>query len=74
MEDAYQEVPYPAEPEPKKGLNGWQIALIVVAALIVVCCLCLLIVLIFAPLLLGPSVGNVFSTVIETMEAMTPMP
>lgn len=73
MEDAYREEPYP-QPEPKRGLSGWLIALIVVAAIIVICCLCLLVVLVFAPILLGPSVGNVFSTVIETMEAMTPMP
>jgi hypothetical protein len=73
MEDTYQEVSYP-QPEPKKGLTGWQIALIVVAALIVVCCLCLLVTLVFVPVVLGPSFGNVFSTVIETVEAMTPMP
>ena len=65
----YQEVGY-SEPEPKKGMSGWLIALIVVAALIVICCIC-----IFASLLLlGPAVGDVFSTVIETYEAMTPVP
>jgi hypothetical protein len=72
MDDAYQEyqgVGAP-EPEPKKRMSGWLIALIVVAALVVICCVC-----IFASLLLlGPEMGDVFSTVIETMEAMTPVP
>ena len=71
MEDAYEEVGYSGpEPEPKKRMSGWLIALIVIAALVVVCCLCIFLSL----LLLGPAVGNVFSTVIETMEAMTPVP
>jgi len=73
MEDAYQEVPY-SEPEPKKGMSGWLIALIIIAALVAICCLCFLIVAVLAPTLLGPAVGNVFSTIIETVEATTPMP
>jgi hypothetical protein len=73
MEDAYQEVPY-SEPEPKKGMSGWLIALIIIGALVVICCLCLLIVVVLAPTLLGPAMGNVFSTIIETVEATTPMP
>ena len=68
MEDAYQD-PY-FEPEPKKGMSGWLIALIIIAALLVICCLCLCL-----SLLLGaPAIGNVFSTVVETVEALTPMP
>ncbi|MFN2164709.1 MAG: hypothetical protein ACK2U9_00430, partial [Anaerolineae bacterium] len=56
--------------EPRKGMSGWLIALIIVLVLIVLCCICA-----FALVLLsGPAVGNVFSTVIETIEAMTPMP
>ena len=73
MEDAYQEVPY-SEPEPKKGMSGWLIALIIIGALIVICCLCLLIFVVLTPTLLGPAMGNVFSTIIETVEATTPMP
>ena len=73
MEDAYQEVPY-SEPEPKKGMSGWLIALIIIASLVAVCCLCFLIVLVLAPVLFGPTFGNVFSTIIETVEAATPMP
>ena len=67
MEDANQEVPYS---EPKRGMSGWLIALIIVAALLVVCCLCLLL----SFLLLGPEIGNVLSTVVETWEAVTPLP
>ena len=73
MEESHQEVLY-SEPEPKRGLPGWQISLIIVAALIVICCVCFLVSLLLFPVLLGPEVGNVFSTIIETMEAMTPMP
>ena len=73
MEDSYEEVAY-SEPEPKKGMSGWVIALIIIAALIVICCVCLLIVMLLAPALLGPTFGNVFSTIVETVEATTPMP
>lgn len=66
--DTYQDDYY--EPEPKRGMSGWMIALIVVLVLIVVCCLCAC----AAFLLAGPTIGNVFSTVIETIEVMTPMP
>ena len=60
---------YP-EPEPKKKLSGWLIALIVIVVLIIACCLCGLV----AMLLAGPAIGNSFSTVIESIEIMTPMP
>ena len=60
----YQE-PYAYEPEPKKKMSGWIIALIVVLVLIVVCCVCSCL----AMLLLGPSVGTVFSDIVLTMEA-----
>jgi hypothetical protein len=73
MEESHQEVLY-SEPEPKRGLTGWQIALIIVAALIVICCICFLVSLLFFPVVLGPELGNVFSTIIETVEAMTPTP
>ena len=73
MEESHQELLY-SEPEPKRRLTGWQIALIIVAALIVICCVCFLVSLLLFPLVLGPEVGNVFSTIIETMEAMTPVP
>jgi flagellar basal body-associated protein FliL len=66
--DTYQRDYY--EPQPKKGMSGWLIALIAVLALIVVCCICACLALLLA----GPAVGNVFSTVVETVEAMTPVP
>ena len=70
QEETYQqdEYAYDYEPEPKKGMSGWLIALIVVLVLIVACCICAC----AALLLAGPEIGNVFSTIIETMEA--PMP
>jgi hypothetical protein len=69
QEDTYQDEYY-YEPEPKKGMSGWLIALIVVLVLIVACCLCACV----AFWLAGPSIGNVFSSVIETLEVYTPMP
>lgn len=74
MQEPYQPEPRmsqePYAPEPKKKMSGWLIALIVVLVLIVLCCLCGLVIW----LLMGPAVGNVFSTIIETVEATTPMP
>ena len=74
MGDTYQEEPYQDEyyyePEPRRGMSGWLIALIVVLVLIVVCCICVCL----AFWLMGPAVGNTFSTIIETMEALTPVP
>ena len=69
MEDVQQEVTG-FETEPKKKLSGWVIALIIVAALVVICCVCA----ILSDLLLGPVTGEVFSTILETVEAMTPVP
>ena len=57
-------------PAPRRGLSGWLIALIVVAVLVALCCLCACVVL----ALLAPATGNVFSTIVETMEAVTPVP
>jgi len=57
-------------PAPRKGLSGWLIALIVIAAIVVLCCLCACV----AWVLLTPAVGNVFSSIIETVEVVTPVP
>jgi hypothetical protein len=54
-------------------MSGWVIALIVIAVLIIVCCCCVFLVLFVGPLVFGPSIGNVFSTVIEAM-TVTPVP
>ena len=67
-DETYAEDTY--EDTPKRGLSGWLIALIIVVVLATVCVLCLCLVLV----LLGPAVGNTFSTIIETVEAVTPMP
>jgi flagellar basal body-associated protein FliL len=69
MEELYEDGTYD-QPEPKKGMSGWLIALLVVVALIVLCCICF----IAALLLLGPTMGTTFSTIIETIEAITPTP
>jgi hypothetical protein len=68
-DDVYQDIDYEA-PEPKKGMSGWLIALIVLLVFIVLCCVCLFGVLV----MLGPAVGNTFSTIVGTLEATTPMP
>jgi hypothetical protein len=68
-EDPNQEEVY-YEPAPRRGMSGWLIALIVLLVLVVLCCICIC----AAGLLMGPAIGNVFSTVVETMEAMTPVP
>jgi hypothetical protein len=65
--DEVYEDEYYYEPEPRRGMSGWLIALIVVAVIIVVCCVCACL----AALFLGPTIGNTFSTIIESM---TPMP
>lgn len=54
----------------RRGLSPWLIALIVVLALILICCACLCL----GVLLLGPEMGETFSTIIETIEVMTPVP
>jgi hypothetical protein len=58
------------ETPPKRGMSGWLIALIIVLALAAVCLVCVCLAL----WLVGPAVGNTFSTIIETIEATTPMP
>ncbi len=72
MEDTYQD-DYYYEPEPKRGLSGWLIALIVILALIVVCCICAVVVMAVL-LLVGPAVGSTFSTIIEEIMTVTPVP
>ena len=72
MQDEYQQVPY-TQPEPKKQLTAGQITLIVIAVIVAIACICPTVVIAILALI-GPEVGDVFSTVIETMEAMTPVP
>ena len=47
--------------------------IIAVVVIIVLCCCCLLAFIFLGPMLLGPSVGNVFSNIIEGLE-LTPVP
>ncbi len=74
MQDPYQEQTY-QEPthneyydKPRKGMSGWLIALLIILALIVICCLCVC----ASSLLLGPTMGNTFSVIIE--DIATPIP
>ncbi|HSJ56324.1 MAG TPA: hypothetical protein VLC95_04035 [Anaerolineae bacterium] len=69
-EETYEEPYYHPQPPARRGMSPWLIALIVVLALILVCCVCLCL----GILLLGPAVGTTFSTIIETIEVMTPVP
>lgn len=75
MTTQFEEAPYEQdyEAEPKKRMSGWLIALIVVVVLIFLCCICAFALVLLVWPVMG-SAGNVFSTVIETIEAMTPMP
>ncbi len=60
------------EQEPAAPNNTTRNIIIAVVVIVVLCC-CLLAALIFVgPLLLGPTVGNVFSNIIEGLE--TPIP
>jgi hypothetical protein len=61
----------PAVP-PAKKRNPWITVLIIVVVLIVLCCLCVIVVTVLVPALLGPSVGNVFSSIQQ--ELITPAP
>jgi hypothetical protein len=70
MDTPVDVVPETEQP-PKKKLSGWVIALIVLGVVIV--CACLIVLLIPVVLaLLGPSVGNVFSNVINNLGTPTP--
>jgi hypothetical protein len=72
MTTPYEETPYEpgAEAAPRRGMSPWLIAAIVVLVLIAACFLCVCAAILF----LGPVTGNVFSTIIETVEAITPVP
>ena len=71
MYDEQYEEPYYYQQAPaRRGMSPWLIALIVILVLIVVCCVCLCL----AILLVGPAMGNTFSTIIQTIEVMTPVP
>jgi len=64
---------YYAEPMEEKKSNKTLIIIIVVVVVLILLCCCCVLGLWLVPSLLGPSVGNVFSNIIEELE-MTPMP
>lgn len=68
MTDPYQDIQYEGDHEPKRKISGWLIALIVVVVLIALCCICAISLILIA----GPAMGDVFSTIVETLEVMTP--
>ena len=72
MSDTYQDDLF-YEPEPPKKRNGWTIALIVILVLSVLCCICVF-VTIAGLTLMEPAIGNTFSTIIEEMVTVTPVP
>ncbi len=57
---------------PAKKKNPWIISLIIVVVLVILCCCCLVAIGVVVPALLGPSVGNVFSSIQK--ELITPVP
>lgn len=73
MEEFATDEPYPNDISavtPQRGMSGWLIALLIVLGLASVCIVCLCLALWLA----GPAVGNAFSTIVETVEASTPIP
>jgi hypothetical protein len=71
MSDQLNTPVLPNEP-PAKKRNPWIVVLIIVVVLVVLCCLCVIVVTVLVPALLGPSVGNVFSSIQQ--ELITPAP
>lgn len=61
-----------ATSEPKKD-NTLLIVIAVVVGLILLCCCCVLAFIFLGPLILGPSIGNVFSNIVNNL-AITPTP
>ncbi len=53
--------------QPKKSNTGLIVGIIVAVALI---CLCCCIIVFVTPVILGPSIDNVFSNIIEGLEAV----
>jgi uncharacterized protein YqhQ len=56
--------------EPKSNANKIIITVVIVVVLCICICLCVFVVL---PTILGPTIGNVFSDVVDEM-LLTPMP
>jgi len=69
MEESY----VPSEAVPPKKDNTLLIVIAVIAGLFLLCCCCVAAFVFLGPVILGPSIGNVFSNIIEGLE-ITPMP
>ena len=67
--EPYRDEYIPA-PEPKRGMSAWLIALIVLLVLLIMCCICLCV----ATALLLPTIETMGITIMETVQAVTPMP
>ncbi len=69
MEESY----VPSEAVPPKKDNTLLIVIAVIVGLFLLCCCCFAALFIFVPGVLGPSIGNVFSNIVEGL-GVTPMP
>ena len=63
---------YETEYEQPAQNNTTRNIIIAVVVVVLLCCCCLLALIFVGPLILGPTVGNVFSNIIE--ELVTPVP
>ncbi len=71
MSDQFN-APLPASEPPAQKRSPWITVLIIVVVLIILCCLCLLVVFVLLPAIFGPSIGNVFSNIMESITTPTP--
>jgi hypothetical protein len=64
-----QEFSVPAAPDtqPEKKTNVWLIVGIVAAVIVILACCCVVAFFAF-PTIFGPSIGNVFSNIVEGLE------
>jgi flagellar basal body-associated protein FliL len=61
------------QPQPSQSNNTTRNIIIVVVVVVLLCCCCLAAFFLLGPALLGPSIGNVFSNIIQNLE-LTPAP
>jgi flagellar basal body-associated protein FliL len=73
MTEGYPTPEAPVQEEGKKKSNTTLIVIIIVVVALLLCC-CVLVVVgpMFGLTLLGPEIGNVFSDIVETLEAPVP--
>jgi flagellar basal body-associated protein FliL len=61
------------QPQPTQQSNTTRNIIIAVVVVVLLCCCCLAAFFLLGPALLGPSIGNVFSNIIQNLE-LTPAP